>query len=328
MKEFLNDLLTAILMGLILPGFLFNAAAKLLCQPDVQAATLPTTVSQSQEESVTLPVLVRSRDDIVEEQDLDAYLVGVVLAEMPADFEPEALKAQSVAARTYAWKAYVTGGKHGDGSVCTQPSCCQAYIDPADFLSQGGTMTSLAKVEQAVAATSGYVLTYEGELIEATYFSCSGGRTEDAAAVWGVSFPYLQALDSPGEEDAVHYADTFTLTAEAFQQALGLSLSESPDQWFSDVTFTEGGGIASVCIGGQLFSGTQLRSLLNLPSTSFSIQAEGNQLVITTHGYGHRVGMSQYGADAMAVRGSSWQEILAYYYPGTTLTLAAESDKS
>ena len=93
-------------------------------------------------------------------------------------------------------------------------------------------------------------------------------------------------------------------------------------------TFTEGGGIASVCIGGQLFSGTQLRSLLNLPSTSFSIQAEGNQLVITTHGYGHRVGMSQYGADAMAVRGSSWQEILAYYYPGTTLTLAAESDKS
>ena len=101
-----------------------------------------------------------------------------------------------------------------------------------------------------MAATSGYVLTYEGSLIEATYFSCSGGSTEDAVAVWGTDFPYLQSVDSPGEEKAVHFSDTFTFTPEAFQQALGVELSGPLSGWFRNVTFTRGGGIASMEIGG------------------------------------------------------------------------------
>ena len=247
-----------------------------------------------------------------------------MLGEMPTDFAPEALKAQSVAARTYAWKAYVTGGKHHDGSVCTQSGCCQAYIDPQQYLEQGGSLEGLAKVRQAVAATSGLVLSYQGELIEATYFSCSGGQTEDAVAVWGTDYPYLQSVESPGEEDAVHYEDVLTYSLQQFQDALGIVLPDPPEQWFSQVEYTDGGGIASVNIGGQSYTGTQLRSLLGLPSTRFSIQVSSDTVTITTNGYGHRVGMSQYGADAMAVSGSSFQEILAHYYPGTTLCSALE----
>lgn len=150
-----------------------------------------------------------------------------------------------------------------------------------------------------MAATSGWVLTYEGELIEATYFSCSGGSTEDAAAVWGTEFPYLQAVASPGEEKAAHYTDTVRLSAEAFQDALGVTLSGSPGSWFRDVTYTDGGGIDTIVIGGTSYKGTSLRSALGLRSTAFSISTTEDTVTITTRGYGHRVGMSQYGADAM-----------------------------
>ena len=303
MKQFWKDLWFAVFLGLILPGVILNAAASYTdSSPDSDSLSVPAeALSETMPESTALPVLVRAGEE-VQEEDLDAYLVGVVLGEMPTDFAPEALKAQSVAARTYAWKAYITGGKHHDGSVCTQSGCCQAYIDPRQYLEQGGSLEGLAKVRQAVAATSGLVLSYQGELIEATYFSCSGGQTEDA----------------------VHYEDVLTYSLQQFQDALGIVLSDPPEQWFSQVEYTDGGGIASVNIGGQSYTGTQLRSLLGLPSTRFSIQVSSDTVAITTNGYGHRVGMSQYGADAMAVSGISFQEILAHYYPGTALCSALE----
>ena len=325
MKQFWKDLWFAVFLGLILPGVILNAAASYTdSSPDSDPVSVPAAaLSETMPEGTALPVLVRAGEE-VQEEDLDAYLVGVVLGEMPTDFAPEALKAQSVAARTYAWKAYITGGKHHDGSVCTQSGCCQAYIDPQQYLEQGGSLEGLAKVRQAVAATSCLVLSYQGELIEATYFSCSGGQTEDAVAVWGTDYPYLQSVESPGEEDAVHYEDVLTYSLQQFQDALGIVLSDPPEQWFSQVEYTNGGGIASVNIGGQSYTGTQLRSLLGLPSTRFSIQVVSDTVTITTNGYGHRVGMSQYGADAMAVSGSSFQEILAHYYPGTALCSALE----
>ena len=325
MKQFWKDLWFAVFLGLVLPGVILNAAASYTdSSHDSDPVSVPAAaLSETMPEGAALPVLVRAGEE-VQEEDLDTYLVGVVLGEMPTDFAPEALKAQSVAARTYAWKAYITGGKHHDGSVCTQSGCCQAYIDPQKYLEQGGSLEGLAKVRQTVAATSGLVLSYQGELIEATYFSCSGGQTEDAVAVWGTDYPYLQSVESPGEEDAVHYEDVLTYSLQQFQDALGIVLPDPPEQWFSQVEYTNGGGIASVNIGGQSYTGTQLRSLLGLPSTRFSIQVSSDAVTITTNGYGHRVGMSQYGADAMAVNGSSFQEILAHYYPGTTLCSALE----
>lgn len=313
MKQICRDLLTAMMMGMILPGILLNAAVFYLRQeqgplPEVE---VPVTYEET--------VLFRDTLGQLREMEMNAYLTGVLLAEMPAGFEEEALKAQAVAARTYTRKAAVNGGKHGDGSLCADSACCQGYCHPDHYQTLGGTAESVEKVRRAVSDTSGFVLLYEGELIEATYFSCSGGSTEDAAAVWGREFPYLRAVPSPGEEGAAVYTQTVSFTPSQFQEALGVTLSGNPRDWFSVTTYTEGDGVASMTIGGRAYPGTQLRSLLGLRSTAFSVDASADRICITTKGYGHRVGLSQYGADAMAMRGSSYQQILAHYYPGTML---------
>ncbi len=322
MRPLWKDVLTALFMGMILPGILLNLAVMALEQ------RVPTAESAPQEtmpEMVPLTMHLRTSQG-TRPMDMDVYLAGVMLAEMPATFEEEALKAQSVAARTYAWKAVVTGGKHGDGTICTDAGCCQAYIAPEDYLEQGGNQEDLQKIQSAVASTSGQVLTYGDELIEATYFSCSGGQTEAAAAVWGVEFPYLQAQPSPGEENAAVYTDTVTFTLDGFQSALGILLQGDPASWFGIPTYTDGGGVDTLPIGDTVFTGTQLRSLLNLRSTAFTLVVTDDSVAITTRGYGHRVGMSQYGADAMAVSGKTYGQILAYYYPGTQLTQLSAED--
>lgn len=322
MKGIWKDMAAALFMGMVLPGMVLQiVSAYQSKEPKIAEETVAeTTVPETLPKPVPLTAMVRWENGETEKVDMDTYLLGVVLAEMPVSFEMEALKAQAVVARTYTRKAYVTDGKHGDGSVCTDPSCCQAYISEEDYLARGGTQEGVDKVRHAIGATTGYVLTYGEELIEATYFSCSGGSTEDAAAVWGTDYPYLQAVDSPGEEDAPYDTDMVTFTPEEFQRALGRELSGSPRSWIGTTTYTEGGGVAAMVIGGESYTGTQLRSALKLRSTAFTVLTEDDSITVTTRGYGHRVGMSQYGADAMAVTGSGFQEILAHYYPGTTLT--------
>ena len=174
-------------------------------------------------------------------------------------------------------------------------------------------------MRNAANQTAGQILTYGDAPIEATYFSCSGGRTEDAVAVWGTEFSYLKSVESPGEEEAAHYRDEQRFSGETFSDKLGLSLTGDPAGWFGKTTYTAGGGVDTMQIGGATFRGTELRSRLGLRSTAFSIATEDGQIVITTKGFGHRVGMSQYGANAMASDGYSYQQILEHYYSGTTL---------
>ena len=314
MKLILKDVLWGILMGLILPGIMLNFAVLLLTQQEQIIAEVTPAAQQT-----ALPMEYQMSDDSAESSRMDAYLVGVVLAEMPAWFEEEALKAQAVVARTYALKARENGGKHGDGKVCTQSGCCQAYISEEAYLQKGGTAENVEKVRRAVTATSDMVLVFHGELIEATYFSCSGGSTEDAVAVWGTDYPYLRAVESPGEEDALHYTDTEFLDADTFCQRLGIHPEGTPENWLEKIAYTSGNGIAEAVIGGKTFTGVQLRSLLSLRSTAISMTLNQTGVTITTRGYGHRVGMSQYGADAMAAAGSTYPEILAHYYNGTSL---------
>lgn len=324
MKMPWKEVWVAMLMGIILPGLILNFSA-LLLEGKAQELPIVESIPETYDaEKLDWPVAVRFADGSVEQMNMDAYLTGVVLAEMPADFETEALKAQAVAARTYTAKTTKSGGKHGNGSICTDSGCCQAYISKESYLNQGGSEENLQKVRRAVLETSGYVLTYEGELIEATYFACSGGSTEDAAAVWGTDYPYLQAVPSPGEENAAHYCDTICFTVTQFQNKTGCTLTGDPAVWFTVEALTVGGGIASMNICGERYSGTQLRRLLGLPSTAMTITVSEETITIVTRGYGHRVGMSQYGADAMAATGKTYPEILAYYYPGTQLETLTE----
>ena len=322
MNGLTKDIAVSMFTGLLLPGLLLNFG-NMVWEKALQTQEENTVAAV---ESVSLPVRLRHKNETVIQGDMDTYLTGVVLAEMPAEFETEALKAQSVVARTYAWKAYTIGGKHGDGSVCTEPSCCQAWISEEEYLQQGGTPEAVEKIRSAVLSTAGQILTYEGEPIEATYFSCSGGSTEDALAVWGNDFPYLRAVNSPGEEKAAHYRDTEVFTQFELEQKLGITLSGHPESWIRSVTYTQGGGVESISVGGTFFTGVELRQKLGLRSTAFSMKSEGDSLAFTTRGYGHRVGMSQYGADAMAVGGSSCEEILQHYYQGAELTALTEAD--
>lgn len=280
---------------------------------------IPVAAASSAEAPCTVSV---RQGDSTAEMNLEEYVVGVVLAEMPTEYAMEALKAQAVVARTFAWKAAATGGKHGDGSICTDPACCQGYIAPGEFLQGYGNPRDLEKARSAVQDTAQMVLTYQGKLIEATYFSCASGYTEDAAAVWGSSYPYLTAQESPeaAKEDCVAFSSA------CLQDILGVQLGEDTETWFTRWEYTRGMGVASVQIGDKEFSGLQLRRKLGLRSTAFTVSVQNDVIFFHTKGYGHRVGMSQQGADTMAELGSSFEEILAYYYPGTALEKISETD--
>lgn len=321
MKVNMKTVFLAFCMGILLPAFLFFVTDKIslrnIEKPEGSAPTQPGGIEENTAVESTIRVL--QKDGTVKQMDMENYLTGVLLGEMPADFEMEAFKAQAVVARTYALKRNSGGNKHEAGAVCTDSSCCQSYCPVAEYLAKGGTKAAVNKALTAVKETNGLVLTYNGELIEATYFSCSGGRTEDALAVWGTDIPYLQAVDSPGEEQAAHYMDTVEFSAKDFAKLLNLNSDSAPSSWIGKTTYTQGGGVASIQIAGKTFKGTDMRKILGLRSTAFTIDIVEDRILISTKGFGHRVGMSQYGADAMAVAGSDFRKILMHYYPGTSL---------
>lgn len=256
-------------------------------------------------------VLTVQVDGQPEEMTLRDYLVGVLMGEMPASYPMEALKAQAVAARTYTLRRLAGGGVLSD-----DPTVCQAYVPVSKAPEKFGDQTEelLGKLQTAVEETDGQVLCYNGELISATYFSCSGGRTESAQAVWGGDVPYLVSVESPGEEDSSGYASQAEFSLEEVRSRLGVD-----DLGVSDVSYTEGGGIAAMTIGGKTFSGTELRKLLDLRSTMFTMEIGPETVVFSVTGYGHRVGMSQNGARVMAENGKSYQEILTWYYTGAEI---------
>lgn len=320
MKQTIREMAMAVILAWVVPWFLVSVVLSLQ-QPKEPIRDEPTLQTAPAAEAVRIPVKTAQG---IESMLLEDYLTAVLLAEIPGSFHIQAKMAQAIVARTYALRTVALTDKH-PGAVCCESGCCQGYCAPEDYLKAGGTQEVVDKAREAVQATQNLVLTYENELIDATYFACSGGYTESAVAVWGSDVPYLQAVPSPGEENAAHYTDTVVFSRESFRNALGRDLSGSPAAWFGAVTYTRGGGVAWMTVGGKRYTGTQLRSLLGLRSAAFSVSVQGDRIYITTKGHGHRVGMSQYGAQAMAQGGSSWQQILAHYYPGTTLSALPEN---
>lgn len=306
----------AIILGLVIPWILFSSR-----EATYKGETTDETIGSTEEcvEKRDIMIPVKFDNGVIRDLPLEAYVIGVIIGEMPASFSSAALQAQAVVARTFALKCLRNGSKHTDAAVCTDSSCCQNYISIEAYERKHGDPTAF---ENAVQATEGLVLVYNDELIEATYYSCSGGRTEDAMAVWGTDIPYLRAMDSPGEEQSQHYLETKTYSVKEIRALLGVNLSDKPGEWIGNVTYTNGGGVDKIQIGNITYSGMEIRKKLGLKSTAFVISAVGDSIVITTKGYGHRVGMSQYGADAMAVKGANFTQILAYYYPGTQLLCA------
>ncbi|MEA4965710.1 MAG: stage II sporulation protein D [Oscillospiraceae bacterium] len=249
---------------------------------------------------------------------LHDYLVGVVLQEMPASFETEALKAQAVAARTFTVRLVQRGGAHENADVCGDPACCQCYLSEEEGAEVygDGYEAAMKKVESAVEATDGEVIVCDGDLIEAVYFSSTGGSTEAAAAVWGGEISYLQPVSSPESAEVTEQK----IPLETFRQALPKSdLTGNPASWFGETAYTAGGAVDSMTIGGVSYSGTTLRSIFSLPSARFRVAVTADSIVFEVTGSGHGVGMSQYGANTMAAAGQSYLDILLHYYTGTEI---------
>ena len=242
------------------------------------------------------------------------YLIGVVSSEMPASFNLEALKAQSVLARTYALKAKQTGKKLTD-TVSTQ-----SYIDIDQMKNKWGNSfnTYYNKIKNAVENTNGEYLSYNGNYIEALYHSTNNGKTESSLDVFGNYYPYLISVSSEYDKNSSSYLRTINMPLDTISNKLGLSLNN--DSVISILSYTDGGNIKEININGNNFSGKKVRELLGLRSADFDISISDNNANITTRGYGHGVGMSQYGANGMANAGYSYKDILSHYYPGTTLT--------
>lgn len=335
LRQFQFYLFTAAAM-LLIPSTALVAEHRLPTEKTAPSATEPSSAIANESSSVTVKDAVCYRvldvtTGTVSEVPLREYLIGVVCAEMPATFELEALKAQAVAAHTYAERISRQNREKPDPALfgadfSNDSSVYQAYYTESQIRSAFGDRFALYynKVADAVDAVCDKLLYYENEPIIAAFHAMCPGKTENAETIWGAPLAYLVSVDSASDANAPSYLDTATFTAEAVRATLtaaapSLQLPEEESEWLQVQTTSEAGTVLRVQCGNHVWSGQQIRELFSLRSACFTIACDENGFTFTTKGYGHAVGMSQYGANAMAAAGSSYAEILAHYYPNTTL---------
>jgi len=281
---------------------------------------------------VTTVRVYMHQENKVRSMQLEDYLIGVVAAEMPAEFPPDALKAQAVAARTYAIKRIGAGGVanplHPGADLCDDHRHGQAWLSREELKNRWGMLhyyNYYYKVKKAVDETKGQVLTYQGQLIDPAYHASCGGRTENSEDVWKFQVPYLRSVPCPYDTDP-HPVQSASFSLEQLDRALGTTLSAVPvsgkgknprDLRVTEKTFT--GRPKSLIIGDRQFPAVAVRDLLGLRSTNFTWKVEGDSVTFTTTGYGHGVGLCQYGAKGMAEHGYNYRTILGHYYSGVEI---------
>ena len=295
-----------------------SAAAPEPETPD--AASLPP----SDRDSETFLIADQSDGAVVSVPRRD-YLIGAVAAEMPITWPDEALKAQAIAAHSYALYCRDHAQDPAAGWLTADPARRQGYLTDAVLRSYWGTAyeANYARLSALVDSILTQVLYYEDVPAGTSYFAISNGQTEASENVWGSALPYLVSVDSSTDLAADNYEYTVTFSAAQVQQALaGLGLTAdlaAPESWFGPAEQTSSGYTKSLTVCGQTVSGTALRQALGLRSTCFTVQYQSGNFSFTTRGYGHGVGLSQWGAKAMAEQGADYADILAHYYPGTQL---------
>lgn len=298
-----------------------------------ETAALPVSKVSSMSEPILL--LDKATGQVIKMAQ-DEYVLGAVCSEMPPKFHPEALKAQAVAAHSYILRCKEQQEQNPDPALKgayleIDTGSRSGYVSEAVAREQYGERFDLyyPAVKEAVAQVENQILVYNGEPIVAAYHAISAGKTENAQNVWTGSADYLVPVDSPGDRLAPDYESKETFSVDEVQERLisynpNLTLSQDPSQWFSDLTRSESGYITSLQIDETEIPGQTLRTLFNQRSSNLEIAFQNNSFHFTATGYGHGVGMSQYGADYMARQGSSYQEILAHYYTGSRLVQLQE----
>lgn len=276
-------------------------------------------------------VVFNNADSVIDKADLEEYLIGVVAAEMPHSYHLEALKAQAVAARTFAVSRarglYGNFTEHFGADVCTDSNHCQSWISKDEFLESRGDESDWEKISEAVASTKNMVITYEGQLINPLYHSNSGGATENIEAVWPRlgAVPYLKSVYSPYESEYDEYLRSTVITWNDIKNKIKNKYpkAEFKDNLAEDIevlSYSASGRIKKIRIGSIEMEGTEFRELLKLPSTNLEFNFPDEKTVeIVSKGFGHGVGMSQCGADALGKKGYTYNEILEFYYTGISV---------
>ncbi len=311
-----------------------EAQEQTLTQTEAVPKEKPADISDIQQESVPASITVyRDATGKTEKVPFETYVKGVVSSEMPSTFEKEALKAQSVAARTYSLSRYLRAKKNGNPAAhSSAPVCdtvhCQVYQDKQGLKKNKGSAwmsKDWKKISAAVNDTKGQLMYYDGKLVEqALFHSSSGGKTENCEDVFAAAVPYLVSVESPYEQEATHKKETETLTISQFAEKMRRAY---PGKSFGTVTasniqiksHSSGGRVEDMRVGSATVTGKQVREALGLYSANFTISITKGKITFTTKGSGHGVGMSQYGANGMAKAGYGYQEILSHYYSGTVI---------
>ena len=317
-------------------GFLFLSIALVLGLPCVFNGQIPVRFFSG---GTIVRVYLHGEDKTVK-MPLEDYLVGVVAAEMPAEFPLEALMAQAVAARTFAVKRLGAGGVenplHPGADLCDDHRHGQAWLSREELKERWGTLQYYQyyyKVKQAVDETRGQVLTYQGQLIDPAYHASCGGQTENSEDVWKFKVPYLRSVPCPYETDP-EPCHAVSFSFEQVDQALGTTLSAVPASGKQNsppeikaAEKTATGRPKSLLIGGRSFPAVAVRDSLGLRSTNFTWRVENGEITFTTTGYGHGVGLCQYGAKGLALHGYNYRTILGHYYSGAEITETERRNK-
>jgi len=336
LKKILIYLLSFILIIFIIPALLtrrtlpVNSNEKISNQEEQNVENQTQTSNQNEynySKYGTISLLHKKTGE-VEQVNLDEYLCNVVSAEMPANYEIEALKAQAIVARTYTIYK-ILNKKHDTADICDDSTCCQAWISKDDRLArweESQRESNWQKIVSAVNDTKGKIITYDDKPIDAFFHSNSGGVTEVPVNVWGgTGYPYLQSVETSGEDTYTQYSSEVVFTQEQLINKLkekysDISIDFSNSDDIKIMEYTESTRVKTVKFGNHEISGVEARSLLGLRSTNFEISIDDDNIKFSVKGYGHGVGMSQTGADSMAKQGSSAEDIIKHFYTGVEVS--------
>lgn len=304
MKKILVVLISIVTVPLIITNFFY----------EYKIEKIKTGIIINNEKNIRI---LRS-NNTVENINLEDYLIGVVSSEVPVSFKKEAIKAQAVAARTYALKQMQNNQNESYDVKDDTSSQVYKSNDELKTIWKENYDNNINIIKEAVNETKGEYLTYNNDIIYAFFFSTSNGQTEDNKDVFGQDLPYLKVVDSSFDEKETNdFKVTKTYSLEEFYQKLEIPYSNN--LVITDIVYTDSKRIKNIKINNIEFTGIDIRRRLSLRSTDFTIEKNNDQILITTKGYGHGVGMSQYGANALAKQNKTYEEILKYYYKGTNL---------
>ncbi|MCP8967886.1 stage II sporulation protein D [Ectobacillus ponti] len=315
-----------IALVIIVPSLLvlpFHAKTKERAAPPAAAPGAAASAAPAAVQSNIAVAVLRTKQNKVETVPLEQYVAGVISAEMPANFELEALKAQALTARTYVLRKMLGSPLSANKANVTDTVADQVYRSTEELKEAWGKDYDwkMKRIQEAVQGTAGQVLSYHGDLITAFFFSMSNGQTENSEDYWGSPYPYLRSVASPWDKDVPKFEMEKEFSVSQFQKLLGV-------QTIGKVTEkTSAGRVKTVDFGGKKLSGREVREKLDLRSADFTWKQSGDKVIVTTRGYGHGVGMSQYGANGMAKEGKNYQDIVKHYYQGIEITSVSQYEQ-